>query len=207
MSTRRPVVRRAPVLRSSSRARRFPPLRIALAALAAVGAFGLPRLARADVSSWASVAAGPTWLDEGGENDTGFESVPTLALLTGLGSSPENALVVGGAFQMQTHFSRGTDLGLLARVATQGFVLGDWGAALDLGGYARFWGQHSEGGLGALSLGAPWGITLTANGSLGTHEARSFGVTLGIDFARLTVFRSVGTNWFPNPYPGYDPKR
>jgi hypothetical protein len=79
--------------------------------------------------------------------------------------------------------------------------------ALDAGGYARFWGVHSEGGLGALVLGAPWGITLRSEVGLGTHDSRMFGVMLGVDFARLTVFRTSGTGWFPNPYPAYEEKK
>ncbi|HEX6767625.1 MAG TPA: hypothetical protein VF103_19130, partial [Polyangiaceae bacterium] len=86
---------------------------------------------------------------------------------------------------------------------TQSYVLGTWGGALDLGGYERFWGFRSGGGMGALVLGAPWGITLRGEAAIGTNDARSFGILLGIDFARLTVFRSVGEKWFPNPYPAY----
>src|SRR6185436_4443022 len=91
-------------------------------------------------------------------------------------TSPAGFLVVGGLFHLETHFGRGTDLGLLARVATQGFQLGTWGVALDLGGYERFWGVGSEGGVGALVLGAPWGLTLRGEGAMGTNDARSFGI-------------------------------
>lgn len=181
------------------------PLRTAVSALAAVASLTcLARPAHAQISSWAAVASGPTWIDEGqGATETGFHSVPTLQMQTGIGSSPASSFIVGGLFQLQTHFGRGTDMGLLARFATQGFVLGDWGGAIDLGGYARFWGLNSQGGLGALVLGAPWGIQLSAGGGIGTHESREFGVVLGIDFARLTVYRTTGESWFPNPYPAY----
>ena len=172
---------------------------------------GLARPARADVSGWASVTSGPTWLDEGTEQSwvesKGFELVPALSMETGMGSSPANAFIGGGLLHMQTNFGRGTDLGVLGRVATQGFVLGRWGAALDLGGYARFWGVHSQGALGVLSLGAPWGLTLAATGGFGTNEARQFGVLLGVDFARMTVFRQSGEDWFPNPFPAYRAQR
>ena len=39
--------------------------------------------------------------------------------------------------------------------ATGGFVQGGWGLAIDAGGYQRFLGEGSQGGLGALVLGAP----------------------------------------------------
>jgi len=57
-----------------------------------------------------------------------------------------------------------------------------------------------------LWLGAPWGLALGLNASVGTHEARGFSAILGVDFARLTVYRNSGTNWFPNPFPAYRPK-
>jgi hypothetical protein len=195
------------VLRSSSFTRRHRGLRVPLALSAAAALSGLARPAQAEVSSWASVSSGPTWLDAGGYPSRGFETVGSLTMQAGMGTSPATKFIGGGLFHLQTHFGKGTDLGLLGRVATQGFVLGNWGAALDLGGYARFWGDGSEGALGYLSLGAPWGITLSAGGGLGTNDARQFGVLLGVDFARLTVFRSSGTQWFPNPYPGYSAQR
>ena len=148
------------------------------------------------------MSAGPSFIDEG----EGLESQAALSLQAGIGTSPSGFLVGGGLFHLETHFGRGTDIGLLARLATRGFALGDWGAALDLGGYERFWGRGSEGGLGALVLGAPWGLTLRGEGAYGTNDARSFGFVLGVDFARLTVFRTSGIDWFPNPYPGYQKK-
>jgi hypothetical protein len=160
-----------------------------------------PAKARADVSSWASVSAGPSFIDEG--QGEGMKSQGALSLQAGMGTTPANFLVLGGLFHFETHFGRGTDLGILARLATRGYVLGDWGAAVDFGGYERFWGVGSEGGVGALVLGAPWGLTLRGEGAFGTNDARSFGILLGVDFARLTVFRTSGTDWFPNPYPGY----
>jgi hypothetical protein len=155
--------------------------------------------ARADVSSWASIAAGPTYLDDGETK----RWVPSLQFESGIGTPPSGPLAVGVLFHVETHFGLGTDFALLSRVATRGFVLGDWGAAIDLGGYERFWGRGSAGGLGKLVLGAPWGLELGVGGGFGTNDQRDFGVTLGIDFARLTIFRTVGENWFPNPYPAY----
>ena len=89
-----------------------------------------PAVARADVSGWANASAGPTFIDDGTETLT----QGALSLQAGVGSEPSTAFVGGGLFHVETHFQRGTDIGLLARVATQGYVLGRWGAALDLGG-------------------------------------------------------------------------
>jgi hypothetical protein len=160
------------------------------------------RPAEAQISSWVSTEAGPSFIDEG----EGMESQVSLAFKGGVGTSPERPFILGGLFHTQTHFGRGTDLGLLLRVATQGYVLGRFGLALDLGGYERFWGRGSEGGLGALVLGAPWGLTLSLGGGIGTNDARHASIVLGFDFARLTAFRLSGENWFPNPHPAYRPK-
>lgn len=199
----------APVLRLP-RFVRLPPLcrvfmpkpgdvaRSVLPAALVVAALTWSAPARADVSSWASVEAGPTWF----KLDKDKRTAASLQMEAGIGLPP-SLITVGGLFHVETHFNLGTDLGLLSRFATRGFVLGDWGVALDLGGYERFWGRGSAGGLGKLVLGAPWGLELSAGGGIGTNDARHFGVTLGIDFARLTIFRTIGEKWFPNPYPAY----
>jgi hypothetical protein len=189
------VVLGAPVLRLPRLVRPAVLLPVAASLLS----FAWARPARADVSSWASVESGVTWFDI--QKQT--HSAPSLQMEAGLGSPPKGFLVVGGLFHVETNFGLGTDLGLLSRFATQGFVLGNWGAALDLGGYARFWGTHSVGGLGKLVLGAPWGLELSAGGGYGTNDSHQVSVTIGIDFARLSVFRTVGEKWFPNPYPAY----
>jgi hypothetical protein len=168
---------------------------LALASLAAVQAYSAS--ATADVSSWVYTGFGLASF-EGGESDR-----YTLQLETGLGTPP-SAIVVGGLFRVQPYFGEGTDLALLARVATGGFVQGGFGVALDAGGYQRFWGEGSSGGLGSLVLGAPWGITLSATAGTGTNDARFASVTLGLDFARLTVYRTTGTNWFLNPHATYE---
>src|SRR5262249_21643896 len=139
------------------------------AALAALS-LAVTKPARADVSSWASAAAGPTYLDDGRQK----RWAPTLDLNIGIRLPPSTPVVVGGLCDLETHFGLGTDLGLLARFATPSFVLGDWGVALDLGGYERFWGRRSAGGLGKLVLGAPWGLQLAAGGGIGSNDARHF---------------------------------
>jgi len=171
----------------------------------AVALFGLgiSRPARADVSSWLYVAPGASFTQQGGE---GTQSQPTLQLDTGLGTPPAGTVIFGGLFHVQTHFGRGTDLGLMLRTATHGFVNGGFGAALDLGGYERWWELGSAGGMGQLVLGAPWGITLAAGAGAGTNDGRHYSVTLGIDLARLTVYRRTGDSWWKNPFPAYRPE-
>lgn len=177
------------------------PLVTALGLLA--GLVALPQPARADVSSWLYVAPGYSWTQE---RKDATEHQPSFQLDTGLGTPPSHTIVFGGLFHWQTHFGGGTDLGLLARVATHGFVNGDWGAALDLGGYERWWGRGSAGGMGQLVLGAPWGITLAGGGGSGTNDGRHYSVTLGVDLARLTVYRRTGERWWKNPFPAYRPE-
>ncbi len=159
--------------------------------------------ARADVSSWAYAGYGPSTVDDG----DGFETQHFLQLETGLGTPASNPFIVGGLLKLGTHFGRGTDLGLSLRGATQGFQLGGFGLAVDLGAYERFWEVGSVGGQGSLVLGAPWGITMSLTGGLGTNDARHASLSIGIDFARLSVYRLDGENWFPNPYPAYRPKQ
>jgi hypothetical protein len=169
--------------------------------LAAALVYAAP--AHADVSSWAYVGSGVSALEQ---KSLEHRIDPTLAIEAGIGLPPTSKLVVGGMFKLAALFGDGADLGLAVRVANRSFVTGGFGLALDAGPYRRFWGEGSTGGQAALVLGAPWGITLSLGGGLGTNDARLFGVTLGLDFARLTVHRLSGENWFPNPHPAYRPK-
>jgi len=162
-----------------------------------------PRAARADVSSWLMVAPGSSWTRQGDED---WQQQLALQIDTGLGTPPSGAIVVGGLFHFQTHFGSGTDLGLMFRTATHGFVNGDWGAAVDLGGYQRWWGVGSTGGMGQLVLGAPWGITLAAGAGSGSNDGRHFSAVLGVDLARLTVYRRTGSSWWKNTFPAYRPE-
>jgi hypothetical protein len=167
-------------------------------------AFLLATPARADVSSWVYVGGGvSSYEDARAERQT----QPTLAMYTGLGSPPSGIVAVGGLFHVQPHFGDGTDLGLLGRIATRGYTNGGWGGALDLGGYQRFWGIGSTGGMGTVSLGAPWGITLNVSALRGTNESSTYFATLGLDFARLTVYRNTGGNWWENPFPAVRDER
>ncbi len=150
--------------------------------------------ARADVSSWVSTAAGPALAVEGDE----VELYPSLELAAGLGTPAKRALIVGGGFRLGALFGFGTDLGAALRVASRGYARGGWGVAVDLGGYHRF-AHVSDGGVGTLTLGAPWGLLLAGSGSLGTEGTTTVGLLLGLDFARLTAHRTTGQRWWPNP--------
>lgn len=168
-----------------------------------LGSTLLPRSALADVSSWLYVGPGYSWTKQG---DQATQAQPALSLDTGMGTPPKYAVIVGGLLHWQTHFGRGSDLGLLVRTATHGFVNGGWGAAVDLGGYERWWELGSAGGMGQLVLGAPWGITLAGGAGTGTNDGRHYSVTAGIDLARLTVYRRTGDTWWKNTFPAYRPE-
>jgi hypothetical protein len=176
-------------------------------AIFALSAFGfvvvLPRVARADVSSWLFLGPGVSSTQEGKADP---KRQPTLVLDTGIGTPPSGIIAVGALFHFQPHFGRGSDLGLMMRTATRGFVNGGWGAAIDLGGYQRWWGIGSSGGMGQLALGAPWGITLEVGGGIGTNDSRHMSAVIGIDLARLTVYRRTGESWWLNPFPAYRPE-
>jgi hypothetical protein len=154
--------------------------------------------ARADVSSWIFAGSGPSGLFRPGMSS---DYAASLQLDTGIGSSPKGAVVVGGLFRLHTRFGDGTDLGLYVRTATGGFARGNWGGAIDLGGYERWWGPAAPGYAGSIVLGAPWGIQLSLDAARDTNEVNTFAAVLGIDFARLTVYRSSGLGWMPNPFP------
>jgi len=172
-------------------------MRVVAALAAAFVVTTAPHSARAEVSSRICQGAGPTWLRHSGDTERDW----TVQFDTGLGSSPANPIIIGGLGRLTAHVGHGADLGLLGRVATQGFVAGGWGAAVDFGAYQRWWTPRSTGGQGSLVLGAPWGLTLGVNGGIGKRDSSHWGATLGIDFARLTVYRTSGENWWANPFP------
>jgi len=160
------------------------------------------RPARADVSSWVFAGGGVSQL---AQNALPSTTVASMRIHFGMGTDPSHPLIFGGLFSFEPHFGYGSDLSLSLRTATRGYVNGGLGLALDLGPYERFWGEGSVGGAGTLWLGAPWGVALGLGGSVGTHDARGFSAILGIDFARLTIYRNSGTSAFLNPFPAYRP--
>ncbi len=150
--------------------------------------------ARADVSSWVSAAAGPAVAMERDE----VELYPSLELVAGLGTPAKGPLIAGGGFRLGALFGFGTVRGAAWRGASRGYARGGGGVAVDLGGYHRF-AHVSDGGVGTLTLGAPWGLLLAGHGSLGADGTTTAGLLLGLDFARLTAHRTTGQRWWPNP--------
>lgn len=154
--------------------------------------------ARADVSSWLSVMGGAGSLSRPDVDDATHRA---MQLGLGIGTSPERAVVVGPMLKATTYFDLGTDLSLSLRAATGGFVRGGFGLAIDAGGFERYWGDGTSGFGGALVLGAPWGIQASVDWSRGTDTSRAMAAFVGLDLLRLTVYRTSGTTWMPNPYP------
>jgi hypothetical protein len=154
------------------------------------------RQARADVSSWFYAGAGATSLAQ-----TQFATVQPFTLQTelGVGSPPDKAVIIGGLVKSFTYFGTGTDFAFTVRGASGGFVRGGFGFAIDAGFYERWWGDGSSGFLGSLALGAPFGLQLAATTEQGSNDVRSYGLTLGVDFLRLTVYRTTSQNYWPNP--------
>lgn len=155
-------------------------------------------VARADVSSWLFTGFGPSSV---GQPGAGTDVRSSLQVDAGLGSSPAAPFAMGGVLRMHMHFGGGADFGAFLRTASGGYVRGDWGAALDLGGYVRTWTDGSPGAAATLSLGAPLGITLNLDAARGRDEVTTLAAVIGIDFARFTVYRSTGLTWLPNPFP------
>jgi len=187
---------------SLARTRRLHATRLLAWSGAALALLCGARPAHADVSSWVFVGGGVSQL---AQNALSSRTVGSMRVNFGMGTDPSHALIFGGLFSWEPHFGYGSDISQSLRTATRGYVNGGLGLALDLGPYERFWGEGSVGGAGTLWLGAPWGVSLGVGGSVGSNDARSFSAILGIDFARLTVYRNSGTSTFLNPFPAYRP--
>lgn len=154
---------------------------------------------RADVASWVFLGAGWSHVQETRVGEGSDYSA--LLFNAGFGTSPAAPWIVGGVFQGGANFGFGSEWGGAFRVTTGGYSRGTWGLAFDVGPQYRV-GEHA-GAIGStrLSLGGPWGLVLNGGASYGADEVATFTVALGLDFARLTVHRSSGLNWFPNPFP------
>lgn len=150
-------------------------------------------MARADAAAWMYVGGGGGVLSHRGETDP----ASALQLDVGMGTSPSNRFVLGGVLKSVSFFGQGTDLSLVQRTATSSYALGDWGLALDLGVYQRWWGPNSTGFSGTVNGGGPWGTNLALTALVGTDDVKSFFVTFGFDWARLTSHRGSGQDWWP----------
>jgi hypothetical protein len=180
--------------------RKLPAFPAIASSLAAIAVASVASPARADTSAWMFVGGGAiAWK----QTDIMHPVAGTMTIDVGAGSSPEGRFIVGGFFRIQPIFSNGTDIAVLGRVCTHGFQAGDWGVAVDAGGFARAWGNQSIGFSSGFSLGMPLGFTLGLMSEIGTDRAVSFGVVGGIDLLRLTVYRRVLRNWWQNPSPSW----
>lgn len=180
--------------------RKFVLTRCSVATLAVAAAtILLANDARADVSSWVYLGGGSSLIDTPTRRS---DFAASMRLATGMGTDPAQPWIVGGLVRIETLFGNGSDLSANLRLAEHGFVNGKWGVALDLGAFARYWGTPNVyGGCGTIALGGPWGIELDLGGIWGNHETRGASATLGIDLARLTVYRQSGSSWWKNSFP------
>lgn len=183
----RPVVARSPVSRH---------LQKTLAAAALSGLFLWSSAASADISSWIAAGAGPAGLKL---SDADWDVHPALQFDVGVGTTPDAPFIVGGFYRLTPIIGLGTDMGVLLRGATSGFQAGGFGLAVDAGGYARLWGTQSYGFTGGLTVGAPFGVTVSLTYSRGTAEAQAFSGIAAIDVLRLTVYRKSLLDVWPNP--------
>lgn len=153
--------------------------------------------ALADVSSWLQVAAGPTLTGRSGELD----AHGTLDLLTGLGTDPGGPWVLGPVLRLQYQFAGGVDLTPALRFTSGGYTRGELGFAIDAGPWFRLYDGGATGAYAAVTVGGPWGTVATLNGAFAGDAAQAFGVLVGIDLLRLTVYRHSGEQHWPNPFP------
>lgn len=178
--------------------RKLPALLAVACSLAAV-ATASPALA--DASSWVFVGGGAMGWKQ--SEYLTYNPAGTMVVDVGAGTSPDASIILGGLFRFQPILPGGVDIALLARFCTHGFQAGDWGIAIDAGGFARPWGYLSYGGTGSISLGMPLGFTLMIQGEAGIDKALSFGAVAGIDLLRLTLYRQTLLKWWQNPSPGW----
>jgi hypothetical protein len=159
------------------------------------GIIATPSLAQADVSAWAYAGGGVSAV-----NDAKWTpNAPLLQLDVGIGTDPAMPVVGGFVFRSYTHFGNGTDLGLLARLTHAGYVNGAFGVALDVGAFQRWWGDKTgPGGLVSVNVALPWGVSLSTSAGLTKDGEHLAALSLGMDWARFTVHRSVGQNFWPN---------
>jgi hypothetical protein len=157
--------------------------------------------ARADVSSWLYLGVGGAALSGHGV------SSPRVAMQldTGVGTSPHRAVVLGVGARMMPYFGEATDFSIYARAATQGYVLGRLGAAIDLGAYSGTGDTRTSGYLATGNLGLPWGLVASGTYAMAGDGERAVTVTFGVDFLRLTVYRLAGEKQWPNVLPAYRP--
>ena len=177
-------------------------LPVVLAVASSLAAIAVASPARAEASAWVFVGGGGMLWKQ--SQDASYNPAGTMVIDAGAGSSPDGRVIIGGIFRFQPVFpAGGVDMSVLARICTHGFQAGDWGLAVDVGGFGRYWGNQSIGFSGSASLGMPLGFTLMAQTELGIDHAFSFSVTGGVDLLRLTIYRQTLLQWWQNPSPAY----
>jgi len=190
-------------------------LRIVLTLGLSLTALTLGSTARADTSAWMFAGAGALGSRVAQPPPGSMPSSPPAcdagkfcanAALTfdmGVGTTPDGPVIIGGLFRVQPLIGAGTDLAILARVATHGFQAGDFGLAFDAGGFARFWGEKAGGFMGEITVGAPLGLQLSIEAMVGTEKTLGFGAVAGIDLLRLTLYRQTMLDHWQNPSPAW----
>lgn len=159
--------------------------------------------ARADVASWMFVGAGWSRVQDTGIGEG--SDYPAVLVDVGLGTSAAAPLVIGGVLHGSGHIGSGSDWGAALRLTTGGYSRGNWGLGLDIGPQYRFGERPGPVGSARLLFGGPWGLGVSAGASYGPEDVATFTVVLGVDFARLTVHRTSGVDWLPNPHPSPRP--
>jgi hypothetical protein len=167
----------------------------------ATAAFALPAAAWADASSWAYAGGGAFLLKEGTE--TQLTPRAAMSFEFGLGTNPDGKFIVGGLARLTPVFDLGPDMAICLRAATHGFQASRLGAAFDVGYFQRLRGSYSSGVTGTLTIGFPLGFSLSLHGIYGTNDVLGVGAIAGIDFLRMTVYRQVLLDTWPNPYPAH----
>lgn len=160
------------------------------------------RSAHAEISSWLYLGVGGAGLSG---NRIGSPRV-AAQLDTGVGSSPHRPIIVGAGVRMQPYFGEAVDFAAYLRGATQGYVTGQFGVAVDAGAYSGAGASRTSGFLGTLNVGIPWGIVASGSYAMADQGEKAVTVTLGVDFLRLTVFRLSGEKQWPNVMPAYRPE-
>jgi len=172
-----------------------------LAVASSLAALATASPARADASAWVFLGGGAMgWRQS---ESLSVNPAGTMVVDVGAGTSPDASVILGGLFRFQPILPGGVDLALLARFCTHGFQAGDWGVAIDAGGFARPWGNESVGFTGSVSIGMPLGFTLMLQTEAGIDHAVSFGAVAGIDLLRLTLYRQTLLKWWQNPSPAW----
>jgi hypothetical protein len=186
------------MLTLAASARRRSPFRLTAFTLPSLLVVALAaHVARAQATSWLYLGGGAGVIEPSDQDAR--DRFPLVQIDTGLGSSATHPIVAGGILRVKGYVGGGLDLGALARMTSKGYARGDFGLGLDVGLNQRLWGVKTTELTGDIVLGAPWGLTAVAGAEIGAHDRKGFFVSLGFDFARLTVHRNVGLTWFANP--------